>query len=340
MTKIIIDPATNVYYSSFYIQGLIDYYGKSSIEFNNSPYKHFKSRGNNFNFIISEPEQEFKISIDFDDFPSINEECYAWCDRYGKVNTNWKQTPKNEYSKLISLTPSFGIRVWNLTDTLQLAIFNAIKSRLNPLQIRKLLGRYKRQNYLRLPILSYQKVSKTANKPYIFHISTLWYSDQWNNNDTGVNLTRANFIRACIKMQLVKFEGGLIPQDKNRSSVTLFQDVIWNREIPIAEYIQKTKESWIVFNTPAFWNCHGWKLGEYLALGKAIISLPLSNDLPAPLIHGENIHFIKNDSEEAINEAILLLIHDDNYRHKLEQGARSYWENYGTPCKSIELIGI
>ncbi|MTK52589.1 glycosyltransferase family 1 protein [Paludibacter sp.] len=340
MTKIILDPATNVYYSSFYIQGLIDYYGKSSIEFNNLPYTHFKSRGNNFNCIIIEHKQEFKISIDFDDFPSINDECYEWCDRYGKVNTNWKQTPKNEYPKLISLVPSFGIRVWDLANTSQLAIFNALKSRLDISKARKLLGRYKRQYHLRLPLQFYQKPLKTADTPYIFHMSTLWYSDQWNNNDEGVNLTRANFIRACIKMHLVNFEGGLIPQNKNRSSVNLFSDVIWNREIPITEYIQKTKESWIVFNTPAFWNCHGWKLGEYLALGKAIISTPLSNDLPVPLIHGENIHIINNGSKEEIIQAISLLICNDDYRHKLESGARLYWEKYGSPVESLKLLGI
>ena len=39
------------------------------------------------------------------------------------------------------------------------------------------------------------------------------------------------------------------------------------------EWISKTKQSAIVFNTPAFWSCHGWKLGEYLAMGKCIISV-------------------------------------------------------------------
>lgn len=340
MTQIILDPVTNVYYSSFYIQGLIDRFGAKSIIFDKKPFQQLEARDYNFNFVLCEPGKMTRISIDFEDFDTINNECYEWCDRYGKVNTNWRQTTHEEYPKLISLAPGFGIRVWSLTKTSQLAISNVIKSRISIPKARKLLGKYKRQYTLRCSINFYHPELQTERQPYIYHVSTLWYSDKRNNNDNGVNKSRANFIRACKNSSTLAFEGGLVPQDKNRSSVDKFADVLYEHEVSVHEYIAKTQKSCIVFNTPAFWNCHGWKLGEYLALGKAIISLPLSNDLPAPLIHGENIHFIKNDSEEAIKEAILLLIKDENYRYKLERGARSYWENYGTPCKSIELLSI
>ena len=94
----------------------------------------------------------------------------------------------------------------------------------------------------------------------------------------------------------------------------------------------------MVFNTPAFWNCHGWKLAEYLALGKAIVSTDLSNDLPAPLVNGENIH-ITDNSQEAIGKSILFIMNNIEYRDKLGNNARRYWEKYGTPVKSLELLG-
>lgn len=74
-----------------------------------------------------------------------------------------------------------------------------------------------------------------------------------------------------------------------------------------------------------------------MALGKAIVSLPLVNDLPEPLVHGENIHFVENNVK-AIKEAILKIKNDDDYRAKLEKGAREYWEKYGTSTKSLELL--
>ena len=94
------------------------------------------------------------------------------------------------------------------------------------------------------------------------------------------------------------------------------------KRYPISEYIKKTKLSTIVFNTPSVHNCHGWKLGEYLAMGKAIISTPLSNNLPEDLVHGKNIHFVSNMSELKI--AINFLLDNSSYRMILEQGAKEY----------------
>ena len=75
------------------------------------------------------------------------------------------------------------------------------------------------------------------------------------------------------------------------------------------------------------------------ALGKCIISTQLSNDLPYPLEHGKNIHFVEN-SEQAMRDAIEYIIAHPEYKHRLEQGAREYWSQYGTPEASLKLLGI
>ena len=172
---------------------------------------------------------------------------------------------------------------------------------------------------------------------YIFFLSTLWYSDEWNKNDETVNLRRAHFIRACKSIEGVTFEGGLLGDAS--SSNEKFADVLATHEEPFGQWIEKTKRSALVFNTPAFWDCHGWKLGEYLALGKCIVSTKLSNDLHYPLEHGTNIHFVE-DTEESMREAISYILAHPEYRHKLEKGAREYWEKYGTPEASLKLLGI
>ncbi len=93
--------------------------------------------------------------------------------------------------------------------------------------------------------------------------------------------------------------------------------------VKMQKWLQKTKQSAVVFNTPAFWNCHGWKLGEYLAMGKCILSTDLSNDLPCPLEHGVNIHIVEN-SELAMREALCYILSHPDYRHALEQEAAHY----------------
>lgn len=336
--KVIIDPLVNVYYAGFYIKGLLDKFGKKNVIFKSVPFENIKNRGDNFNFIISCNGTDKKYSIHIDDPYDIKIDAYDWCDVYGNVNANFEKTPIEYHAKLISLVPSFGIRVWNFPQTLYYCFTNLgkINSKVN---IRKFIGKYRRQFELRLPLDSYQAYKQQeVNINYIFHLSTLWHSDEWSKNDEGVNRTRANFIRVCKSIGNVNFEGGL--SFKKGSSFTLFNDVIYKGTMSLSEYLLKTKQSLFVFNTAAFWSCHGWKLGEFLALGKAIISTPLSNDLPEPLVHGENIHFIANDSEEEIRKAVVYIINNAEYRMHLESGAQDYWNNYGTPLKSLELLGL
>jgi len=335
--KIVIDPIANIYYSSFYIQGLYDKFGKKNVVFNSAPFINIANREDNFNFIITRDGIERKYSVHFDDLYKIKKELYDWCDVYGNVNTNLEKTPVEFYPKLVSLSPSFGIRIWNLPQTLYYCTSNLLKVN-KKTDIRKFIGKYKRQYQFRIPLNQYTYTNPSdKHSKSIFHLSTLWHSDDWSNNDEGLNKDRCTFIRICKSIKSVTFEGGLL--GKNDSSIALFQDVIYKNEMSISDYIDKTKRSVLVFNTPAFWSCHGWKLGEYLALGKAILSTPLSNDLPVPLVHGVNIHIVENNEPE-IKKAVNLLLSDDIYRIKLEKGAREYWEKYGTPIKSLELLGI
>jgi hypothetical protein len=141
---------------------------------------------------------------------------------------------------------------------------------------------------------------------------------------------------AAFEHNLINMEGGLL-EDKSSSS-NLFEHSKTNVKSSLFDWVKKTKESELVFNTPAFWDCHGWKLGEYLALGKAIITTPLSNDLPKPLIHGTHVHVIPDSSTESIREAVVYILENSSYRKHLESNARKYWEDYGTPEMALQLL--
>ena len=76
-----------------------------------------------------------------------------------------------------------------------------------------------------------------------------------------------------------------------------------------------------------------------MALGKAILSTPLSNDLPAPLIHGQHIH-ITGATQEEMSDAMKYILSNEEYRHQLETNIRNYWQQYGTPNASLKLLEI
>ena len=83
--------------------------------------------------------------------------------------------------------------------------------------------------------------------------------------------------------------------------------------------------------------CLGWKLGEYLALGKAIISTPIQRQLPADLEHGTHIHVV-DGSEDSIRDAIQRITCDGAYRLRLEVNSRAYFDRYVNPQSAIERL--
>lgn len=354
MKKIVIDPRSNYSYGSFYIFGLEELVGKRNLSYDIRPFMELGDVGKDMRFVVYDGGIQMKYFIHTDDPYQLNEENYRWCDVYGCVNANFAHYPHDLYPKLISLVPSFAIRKDSsllrcIIDALFLflSICNYVLDRRewNKYIQQFECNRWKNIKHFflrrikawtnRLPLSAYEN-SIESKDDYIFFLSTLWYSDTWNKNDEGVNLRRAYFIRVCKKILGNRFEGGLLGDS---SSNELFADVLcYNRE-SFSSWLEKTKQSALVFNTPAFWDCHGWKLGEYLALGKCIVSTPLSNDLPCPLEHGVNIHFVEN-TEESMREAIEYILSHPEYRYKLEQGAKAYWNKYGAPQASLKLLGI
>src|SRR5207248_8247403 len=133
------------------------------------------------------------------------------------------------------------------------------------------------------------------------------------------NPPRARFIELCRRRDDIHFEGGFAP--RRRNDMPELEGLYSTRRYPIDEYIARTARSVVVFNTPAVHDCLGWKLGEFLALGKAIITLPLTRQLPSPLEHGTHVHVV-DGSPASIESAVDRLLSDTEYRERLERNAR------------------
>ena len=336
--KVIIDPNHSILYSSFYIKGLMDMFNRKNIAYSSKYFielkgkKDINSFEHYFAFVLLDSQNNIfkKVVIDYRDKRSINKSAYIWCDIYAKINYLFSSTPEEFRTKIISIPPSFGIHIYGFRKSIYYFIINLFKSfsRLST-SIKKFLASYKGQ-FFRSCISLYEPYH--SNENYVFFISTLWNHDYCVMN---TNLERASFIRECKKNKIINFEGGFFSLPSN-PQYSLYKDIIFTKRYSNCEYIEKTKKSLFVFNTPTVHECHGWKLGEYLALGKAIISYPILNDLPMPLVHGQNIHIVNNKNE--LLQAIWTLIHDNEYRIKLENGAKTYYKTYCTPISVIKRI--
>ncbi|MBC7641261.1 MAG: glycosyltransferase [Flavobacterium sp.] len=311
----------DVFYNSFYIEGLKNIYGK--VEFNTNRFPKFVQ--GTFAILIVNKTQNFKIIIDPKDENNCNEIALEWCDVYGKVNFDKNNLPKNFANKIKPIGPSFGIKIWGLLPTTSNAISNFLISRKNISNKREFFANYWRQ-YKRLPIKSYSK--SLSDDKYVYFIGSLW------SNEKKTNTFRAAFITNCLNNKNIDFEGGFAPRNDRKNFG--FEGLILDKVISLQKYILNIKKSSFVFNTPAVLDCHGWKLGEFMALGKAIISTQHTNDLPSNLVDDQHVLYADNAAE--IKSKIDELIKNKNLRHNLENNARQYYDEHLAPEVVIKKL--
>ncbi|NJY63602.1 glycosyltransferase [Salinimicrobium sp. CDJ15-81-2] len=322
--KVIIYASTDVFYYSFYIKGLSDVFGKKSVKFSVKDFPAFPDR--TFAVVIKDGQEEKKIIIDAFDSPRLSKIAMEWCDVYGKVNYHKQRVSGCNQKKVIPIGPGFGIKIWNIFETVSKAFSNYQLARKQLNDKRNFFANYWRQ-FRRLPLYEYCKTHK-VKKNYVFFISSIWQKEK------ETNMYRSQFIEACLELKKVNFEGGFAPRS---DGLTFGYETIVTKRINLEEYIESLRKSVIVFNTPAVEKCHGWKLGEYLAMGKAILSTEHINELPSPLVHKKHIHYVQPDKTQ-IKEQIVTLISNEEYCNKLEENARSYFRKYLEPQAVIQNI--
>lgn len=266
-----------------------------------------------------------KIIIDSNDGDYYDEKALKWCDIYGKVNYRKTSVPLVYGNKIKIIGPSFGIKIWDLPTTIILALYNFYRFKRVIADKREFFANYWRQ-YKRLPLSKYTK-SKTVAK-YIFFTGSIWKKEQ------KTNTLRAAFIEACANNHRIKFEGGFAP--RNDGNNFGYDNLVVKKRYSLNAYLSKTKKSLLVFSTPAVLSCHGWKLGEYLALGKVIITTDHVNELPYELENNEHVIYINSPAE--LDDKINFVLTHDSMKNLLENNARQYFENYLAPKIVIQNL--
>ncbi|WP_428231289.1 hypothetical protein [Flavobacterium sp.] len=319
--KVYVYGLCNVFYDGYYIQGIKELY--KDFEFNVCKFPKFGEE--TFAYIIENENDSQKIIIDSKDSNQINLTELEWCDVYGKVNYNADRLPVKYHEKIVAIGPSFGIKIWNLFETLYYLAFNFIRFKHPALNKREFAANYWRQ-YKRLKLKKYNLTESSIND--VFFLNSIW------KKESETNKNRALFIETCKNKQNVNFEGGFAA--RHNGDNLGFDNLVYSEKIPLKMYIKKIKNSAFVFNTPAVLSCHGWKLAEFLALGKAIITTTHYNKLPVDLVNERHLMYAENHSE--INNIIERLITDISFKKKLESESRNYFETYLAPQKVIKRL--
>ncbi len=328
--RIWVHPVFWARYYGIYLEGLRRVFPERKLAVNGGPFTGWIGPRDAMVIIVG-GRTPLRLYFEANDVASINGRELRWCDAYGVVNLDPEgiaDLPPRAARKIVPLGPSFAIRLWSPPRALLGASIDLPKA------AREGLPRHSWRRYIgdrrgqarRPPLSAYAPVP--TDPDYVFFAST-W----WPDSESELNEARRHFIESCLGNRDIRFEGGF---DERGGSHGLPSRLLLSRRLSSGEYLERTARSALVFNTPAVHGCHGWKLGEYLALGKAIISLPLKRALPAPLRHGEHIHFVNEPGE--IDGAVSDLMGDPAYRVHLGNGARRYWDEHLAPEMMIRKM--
>ena len=355
VSEVTIYPNFNALYYCYFLQGLSSKYG-NRLTFSRRGFPNF---GHDcLAFRVSDHRGERKVYIHAHDSTSLDPAGLDWCDVFGKVNLDPAAVPPAQRDKVVATGPIFPVRLWGIGRTAWAALHNLAlaNARLRTYRVidddsrdvaadRSLFACYrlhlihyaKIHTHKRLPLSEYRPGRSEGN--YVFFSSGLWPEThripEYAEANREANENRVTFIETCLAMPDIRFEGGF--WGRKRVPIDKYQELTSAVNFDHQTYITKTRTSAAVFNTPAFKRCHSWKLGEFLALGKAIISLPLARAMPESLVHGENVHFV-DGSRESIQEALRRICGDDEYRRHLEVNARAYYETWLEPSRMISRL--
>lgn len=336
--KVFIDPRSTINYSSFYIKGLYDVFGKKNVRFSEKYFKTLTEIDMLMAFVVVERDITKKIIIDYRDQSDVISNAWLWADIYAKINVNKNTLPDNVPDKLVCIPPSFAIKLWNPYELICNLFGNFVKAgiikrskdrniHLQPVRwIRNYLSLLKRQK------LEYYEQVNNHTDNYVFFASTFWHEGM----KMKTNIFRKHYILSCYNNPKIDYEGGFFINKGVPCPDDIPPKLLFYKFIPNSVYTEKIKKSRFVFNTPAVLNCHGWKLGEFLCMGKAIISTPLANELSEPLIHGRHIYLI--DDIKDMDTAINILLNDDELLFRLEKNAKDYYNKFVAPAKVVEQI--
>jgi hypothetical protein len=148
-----------------------------------------------------------------------------------------------------------------------------------------------------------------------------------------VNEGRVRLVRALKKAFVEKFRGGLVPTSYAREH---YPDAVSEQPTRQSQFIAWGKRSLVGVYTRGLYHSLAFKLPEYLAAAKCIVSEPLRNNLPQPLVAGE--HYLEFRTPEECVERCARLLEDARLAASLRRQA---WDYYQREVKSAaHLDGV
>lgn len=183
----------------------------------------------------------------------------------------------------------------------------------------------------------YEFKPKLHNKDKILFLCRLWEYDIYNDAPIfqaqieDINNSRIESIRACKDAFGDRFIGGVYD---DTTSHKYAPDLIVSSEYTHKlNFLDLIKSSNICIGTTGLHNSIGWKMGEYVAASRAIISEPLHFEVPGNFNEGKN--YLKFENTDELVEKIEFLLSDKRKLSDMMVANHEYYNSYLKPDKMI-----
>ena len=314
MTKVVVSADSSPQYYSYYLSGFEQVLGPLELDFSTSDLPRLSGPRDGVALLLPGGR---KVFIAADDHAAVNLEALQWCDVYGQVNLDPASHRLPNGHKLIAIGPGFGIR-WHGPTHATRYVLDAWRAGgrrfAGPAARWRALMRHQHQ---RLPLAGYRP--GTSDSSSLFFLASFWHQHP------HANTARIELWQAMHSLHDVRLEGGFVSAPTEMAA-----ELRAKRSYSLGDYLEAMKNSVAALNTPAVHDCLGWKLGEYFALGKAIVSLPLTHPLPGGCESGDPLIVVSSASDAV--EAVAQLAADADLRRDLEIRARRYFDQWLAPA--------
>ena len=267
---------------------------------------------------------EIKLYYDFHDSYEIDETAACEVDYYFKRSYAPSRIPNSFRSNILSLGLNYEVYPDSL-DSFEQQRLASFRSQLSHPDMRRFRPTVEKMH---------ANPSSLSTRGVLF-ITRAW--DPFDHPDRseekiaeriGINESRAR----CIKLLKREFgDSALAGFLHTEYAARHYADILLrdNKISAKGNYIKLLPLYLICVQTTGLHGSIGWKMGEYVAFSRAIVSEKLNYDVPGDFKEGQN--FLAFDEPEQCASAVNDLLSDANLRHAMMQANHEYYLNYLKP---------
>lgn len=275
------------------------------------------------------------ILYDVHDWNWIDEEILAGVDLYFKRGFDREYVSGLEQgNKVFPLGLNYAVSAYHLD------LFKLRRSRLySGAERLKAIAKALRLDHLGIGPGEVERVDKLEAapdldaEPKILFMARLWNPDSIESKVQAdavraINETRAECVRALRKEFGGRFFGGLA-QDAYSLKISpdcLLPDTSLSNK---RNYLETLSSFPICVATIGLNGSTGWKMAEYVAFSKAILTEPLKYEVPGDL--APESHYLEFRTPGDLLEAATRLFEDKELRSKMMRNNRNYYQNFVRP---------